>query len=210
MHWRTNFTAPQKGFIKSSPPPHTLFSAKRAACFESHGRENRQHPGVFLPAVDLRHGQTQPGGLQHGVPGGPPHSASAGAAHHAGGVLPLLLLSPCQRLLLLLLLWRLHGNGKVGNKEEKEFVQQRRRPVDLCQTGADDTRQGRPGHGVADYFQRSEDPGSGGAAERKRNLICMRLRTWEQNLTLLLWTNLVVFSLGMKIQIILFDIHKIL
>lgn len=104
---------------------------------ESHGWENRQHPGFFQPALELCYRQTQPGGLQHSLPGGPPNSSPAGPPHHFGGVLPLLLLSPCQRLLLLLQRRR-HGNRKVRNKEEKEFGQYRRL-VDLCQDGADDT-----------------------------------------------------------------------
>lgn len=100
--------------------------------------------------MELRYGEAQPGGLQHSVPGGAPHSSPAGAPHHAGGVLPLLLLSPCQQLLLLLLLLqRRHGNCKVRNEEEKEL---HRRLVDLCQDGADDAGQGRPRHGVGICF----------------------------------------------------------
>lgn len=120
----------------------------RSSVSGSHGWENRQHPGFLQSTLELRHGQAQPGRLQHGVPGGPPDPPSAGPPHHFGGVLPLLLLSPCQQLLLLLLLLRGRGiYGEVGDEEEKEFGQHGR-PVDLRQDGADDARQGRPGHGV--------------------------------------------------------------
>lgn len=103
--------------------------------------------------MELRHGQTQPGGLQHRVPGGPPDPPPAGAPHNFGGVLPLLLLSPCQQLLLLLLLLqRLHGNGEVRDEEEKELNEQWGGLVDLRQDGANDARQGRLGYGlVRDY-----------------------------------------------------------
>lgn len=73
--------------------------------------------------MELCDGQTQPGGVQHGLPGGPVNSSPPGAPHDAHYVLPLLLLSPCQRLLLLLLLllWGLHGDGEVRDKKEEEF-----------------------------------------------------------------------------------------
>ncbi len=97
--------------------------------------------------MELCHRQTQPGGLQHRLPGGPPDSPPAGPPHNFGGVLPLLLLSPCQQLLLLLLPRR-HGNGEVRDEEEKELSEQYGGLVDLRQDGANDARQGRPGHGL--------------------------------------------------------------
>lgn len=90
-------------------------------------------------------GQTQPGRLQHCVPGGPANPAPPGHPHHLHRLLPLLLLSPCRRMLLLLP--GLHGNGKVRDKKEEKFVK-RGRPVDLGQTGGDDGRQSCTGNGV--------------------------------------------------------------
>lgn len=87
--------------------------------------------------MELRYRQTQPRGLQHSLPGGPPDSPPAGPPHNFGGVLPLLLLSSCQQLLLLLL-QRRHGNGEVRDEKEKELSKQYGGLVDLCQDGADD------------------------------------------------------------------------
>lgn len=137
----------------------------------SHGWENGQHPGFFQPTLELCDGQTQPGGLQHSVPGGPPDTSPAGAPHNRRGVLPLLLLSPCQQLLLLLL-WRHYGNLKVRNKEE-EGLSQYWWLMDLCQDRPDDTWQGRSGHGVEIHFlfsDRSSRPRSGSGVAKTTKL----------------------------------------
>lgn len=101
--------------------------------------------GLFQPVVEFCDGQAQPGRLQHCVSGGPANLAPPGHPHHLHRVLPLLLLSPCRRMLLLLP--GLHGNSKVRDKKEEKFVQ-RRRPVDLGQTRGNDGGQGRTGNGV--------------------------------------------------------------
>jgi len=64
--------------------------------------------------LELGYGQTPPGRVQHRLPGGPPNAPPAGPPHDFGGVLPLLLLSPCQPLLL-----PQRCDGEVRNEEEK-------------------------------------------------------------------------------------------
>lgn len=95
--------------------------------------------------MEFHDGKAQPRRLQHSVPGGPFNFAPPGHPHHLHRVLPLLLLSPCRRVLLLLP--GLHGNIKVRHKKEEKFVK-RGRPVDLGQTRGNDGRQGRAGGGV--------------------------------------------------------------
>ncbi|MEQ2314545.1 hypothetical protein AMECASPLE_013250 [Ameca splendens] len=61
---------------------------------KQYGREFSECPGFFQLALELRRGQTQPGGLQHRLPGHPACTSTASLPHCRGGVLPLLLLSP--------------------------------------------------------------------------------------------------------------------
>lgn len=137
-----NLHSPLKDLLKLYNCQTDSIIRSHSSVSRSHGWENRKHPGFFQPTLELCYWKTQPGGLQHSLPGGPPDASPAGPPHYVGGVLPLLLLSPCQQLLLLLLLRRHHGNRKVRNKEEKGFGQYRRL-VDLRQDW-----QGRPCNGV--------------------------------------------------------------
>lgn len=141
---------------------------------KSHGWKNWQHPGFSQPDLELCYRETQPGRVQHSLSGGPPDSSPAGPPHYSGCVLPLLLLSSCQQLLLLLQTH--HGNHEVGDKEEKEFGQYWRL-VDLCQDGADDAWQGRPGYGLGVHFYFGiTNPGTVGGAELIKRLKAAKLK----------------------------------
>ncbi|MED6276713.1 hypothetical protein CHARACLAT_005749 [Characodon lateralis] len=61
---------------------------------KQYGREFSECSGFFQLALELRRGQTQPGGLQHRLPGRPACASTASLPHCRSGVLPLLLLSP--------------------------------------------------------------------------------------------------------------------
>ncbi|KAF3858264.1 hypothetical protein F7725_011465 [Dissostichus mawsoni] len=108
---------PLKDLLKLYNCQTNLIKRSHDSVSERHGWGNRQHPGFFPPTLEHCYREAQPGGVQHGVPGGAADSAPHRPPHHFGRVLPLLLLSPCQRLLL----QGRHGNRKVRNEEEKEL-----------------------------------------------------------------------------------------
>lgn len=103
FHQLPNFTNPPKDLLKLNNHQTDLIKRSHCSISERHGWKNRQHPGVFQPTLELCYRKTQPGGLQHGLPDCPPNSPPACPPHNPSGVLSLLLLSPCQQLLLLLL-----------------------------------------------------------------------------------------------------------